>query len=166
MVDNSKDHADAFDEIGLTSWYFSKVVKDTINKVTGLEVLEEKYISESNNTFNNQISSIVILTGEKNLMISISMSFKTATILVAYMTDIPQAEIKLEEQSDGIDEIANMIAGQTKAKLASVGHHYIYMQPFTIVGDNHHILQKSKVSSLNLKFHTGAIEILMSVSIQ
>ena len=160
------NHHDVFEEIGLSSWHFSKVIKDIFSKVTGLDMLEEKNTLDISKSFNIQISGIVILTGQKNIMISISMPYKVATILVAYMTDIPQAEIKLEEQSDGIAEITNMIAGQIKAKLSSIGQHYIYMQPFTIVGDNHYILQKSKICSLNIKFRSGAIEMLLSVSVQ
>lgn len=163
---NMNGKIDVFDEIGLTSWHFSKVIKDIFYKVTGLEVSEEKYAPDSNNKFNKQISGIVVLKGDKNIMISISMSYRTAAALVANMTNLSSAEVKLEEQSDGIMELTNMIAGQTKAKLASVGLHYSYLQPFTIVGDNHCVLQKRKVSSMELKFHSGEIEMLLSVYVQ
>lgn len=166
MDEGRNEHASVFNEMGLTGWHFSKVVKDIFNKVAGLEIIEEKYSPNAEDAFNSQISCIMILNGEKDIMISISMSYKTAGILVAYMSNLPQAEIKLEEQSDGVVEISNMISGQTKAKLASMGYHYTYMQPFTIVGDNHRILQKNKVSSMQFKFHSGAVEMLMCVSIQ
>lgn len=102
----------------------------------------------------------------EDITISVGMSYRAATALVAYMANLPNSEIKLEEQYDGVAELANMIAGQTKAKLAAIGHRYTYIQPFTVVGDNQHILQKKNVSSMSIKFHSGVIDTLMTVFLQ
>lgn len=165
-VGKTLDQFDVFHEIGLTNWHFAKTIREIMSKITGLEILEEKHTDSCQHEINKQISGVVVLTGDKSIMISISMAYKTATLLVAYMSDLKHAEIKLEEQTDGVMEITNMIAGQIKAKLSSVGLHYKYLQPFVIVGDNHHILQKNKTRKVDMKFHAGIVDMVLTISIQ
>lgn len=156
---------DIFDEIGINSWHFAKVFREVFSKVTGLELVADMYDPDEGGAFNSQISGIVVLTGDKAIIISVGMSYRTAAILVENMTGMQHGEMRLDDQCDGVCELLNMIAGQTKAKLTSLGYHYRYMQPFSIAGDNHHIIQKNNVSSLNMKFRAGAVELVMTVSI-
>lgn len=167
-IGNHKENDNIITEFCLNSWHFSRIVKDIFNKATGLDIIEDKPDEEGPgiNDFRAQISGIVILNGERTVTISVSMSYNSATALIVYMSDLSRSEIKLDEQADGVTEIVNMIAGQTKAKLASMGQRYTYTQPFVIVGDDHRIIQKKNVSSLNMKFRSGMIEILMTVTLQ
>lgn len=164
---NISQNNDAIHEFCLNGWHFSRIIKDIFNKATGLDIIEDKPDTGvlNINDFNAQISGIVILNGERTVTVTLSMSYNAATAIIVYMSDLSKSEIKLEEQADGVTELMNMIAGQTKAKLASMGQKYTYIQPFVIVGENHRMIQKKNVSSLTMKFRSGMIEILMTVSL-
>jgi CheY-specific phosphatase CheX len=157
---------DVIEGISLNGWHFSSIFKDIIKKTTGFELIEEKQTFENMKSTAIQITGIVFLTGEKSIVVTISMSEKTAAILTSYMAGMQLSDVRLEDLIDGITEITNMVAGQIKAKLAAGGSHYAYLQPFSIIGNNHCIIQKSKVGRISRLFRSAEIEILTTLYIQ
>ena len=146
-----------------SNWHFSNTIKDIIRTMTGLELIEEKFHEDNLKEFNGSLSSVILLTGNKNIMITLTMSKEAACTLVGFITGMKYSEIKEEDLYDGIAEIANMLGGQFKAKLAVNGQNYKYLTPFTIAGEDHHIVQKSKVYGISKIYHAGSIKIKVGI---
>lgn len=147
----------------LSGFFFSNTVKEIIRTMTGLELLEEKLSLEDLKAFRAQISGVIILSGEKSIMISLSMSYITASALVSFMIGIQSSELSDEDLNDGVSEIANVIGGKIKSKLSVSGLHFNILTPFTIRGENHYITQRDKVLLFVKKFHNNDVEILAKV---
>lgn len=147
----------------LSGFFFSNTFKDIIRTMTGLDFVEEKLSTEDLMAFKSQISGVVILAGEKSIMVSLSMSFATASILVSFMTGAQAGELRGEDLNDGVSEIANVIGGKIKAKSSVNRVHYKILTPFTIKGDDHYITQRDNVLLFAKKFHNSEVEIVAKV---
>jgi chemotaxis protein CheX len=110
-----------------------------------------------------QISGAIVISGKKLMMLSLSMSEHTAKGLVSLITGLNQEDLGEEDFIDGVAELVNIVAGKIKAKLNAAGEHYETMLPFTILGDNHHIIHKNKVAALFRLYYTEKIGILARV---
>ncbi len=143
-----------------SEYFFSSTMKEIIHTMTGLELSEEWPSIEDLKDFVAQFTGVVILTGEKNIMISISMSTITISTLTAFMVGIQREQLSDEDLNDGISEIANVIGGKVKAKLAMSGSRYTILTPFTIKGQGHYITQRKNVLLFVKKFKASDIEIV------
>ncbi|MFZ5354639.1 MAG: chemotaxis protein CheX [Bacillota bacterium] len=148
------------DDVGVSGFYFSNTIKDIMRTMTGLEVFEEKVTGEVLKEIKQQISGVIVITGPKNIMFSLSMSEYSAKGVVSSMTGIKMEELEWEDLIDGIAELVNVAAGKIKAKLCTSGDNYICMLPYTIYGDNHHIIHKNKKASLLRMYHNDRLVML------
>lgn len=144
----------------LSGFFFSNTFKDTIRTMTGLEMAEEKVSTEELIAFKAQITGVIVLTGNKNIMLALSLSQDSAYILTSFMTGTQCNELSPEDLSDGISEIANVVAGKIKAKLATNGVYLNILIPFTIRGNDHFIAQRKDVLLFVKKFHVDSVEVL------
>jgi chemotaxis protein CheX len=149
--------------LALSGFFFSNAFKDIIRTMTGLELMEEKMSMEDMKAFKAQISGVIILSGEKSIMISLSMSFIAATTLISFMIGAQCSELSDEDLNDGVSEIANVVGGKIKTKMSLSGIHLNILTPFTIKGNDHYITQRDKVLLFIKKFHNNDIEILAKV---
>jgi chemotaxis protein CheX len=146
-----------------SNWFFSNMFKETIFTMTGMEVNEEKVTAETIGDLKEQISGVIMLIGQKRILITLSMSVYTAKNLVASMTGLKAESLTQEDLVDGAAELANITAGKVKAKLSSTGEHYDILLPYAITGDNHSIIHKNKTAVLIRLYHTENIAIMARV---
>lgn len=146
-----------------SNWFFSNAFKEIIYTMTGMEVSEEKVTEETIKDLKEQISGVIMLIGNKRIMISISMSTYSAKNMVASMTGLKADSLTQEDLVDGAAELANIAAGKVKAKLSSTGEHYDILLPYSIIGDNHSIIHKNKSAVLMRLYHTENIAVMVKV---
>ncbi len=161
MIDEVLNNAENHFE--LSSFFFSTAFKEIIRTMTGLELNEEKLSQEDLKAFKAQISGVIILSGDKSIMISLSMSSISASALISFMIGSQSSELSDEDLNDGVSEIANVVGGKIKAKLSVTGIHLTSLLPFTIKGNDHYITQRDKILLFVKKFHNNDIEILAKV---
>lgn len=157
IINNAENHFE------LSGFFFSNAFKDIIRTMTGLELNEEKMSLEDQKAFTAQITGAIILSGEKSIMISLSMSNISASTLVSFMIGSQSSELSGEDLNDGVSEIANVVGGKIKAKLSLAGNHFTSLLPFTIRGNDHYITQRDKVLLFVKKFRNNDVEILTKV---
>jgi chemotaxis protein CheX len=157
LTNNTENHFD------LSGFFFSNTFKEIIRTMTGLELKEEKMTLEDLKAFKAQISGVIILCGEKSIMISLSMSNISASTLVSFMVGLQSSELSNEDLNDGVSEIANVVGGKIKAKLNLPGTRLTSLLPFTIKGNDHYITQRDKVLLFVKKFRNNDVEILAKV---
>lgn len=143
-----------------SEYFFSNTMKEIIHTMTGLELSEEKPSIDELKDFVAQFTGVVILTGEKNIMISISVGKETISTITAFMVGLQRENLSDEDLNDGISEIANVVGGKVKAKLAMGGSRYTILTPFTIKGRGHYITQRKNVLLFVKKYKTSGIEIV------
>ncbi len=136
-------------------------IKDVIETMTGLYIEENAYKESSLDK--GEISGVMVMVGEKNALMSLTMSKKAASLIIAYMTGILPTDLSDEEVYDGAAELINMIAGRTKALLSGTKYHFNITPPFTIVGDKHFILHKNKILKIIKSYSIEDEEILLQV---
>jgi chemotaxis protein CheX len=153
----------AKNELDLSGFFFSNAFREIIRTMTGLELMEEKMSLEDMKAFKAQISGVIILSGAKSIMLSLSMSLIAASTLISFMIGAQSSELSDEDLIDGVSEIANVVGGKIKTKLSLGGVHYTILTPFTIKGNDHYITQRDKVLLFAKKFHNNDIEILTKV---
>lgn len=136
-------------------------IKDVIETMTGLYI--EENICKENSLNKGEISGVMIIVGEKNALMSLTMSKKAASLIIAYMTGISPSDLSDEEVYDGAAELINMIAGRTKALLRGTKYYFNITPPFTIVGDKHFILHKNKILKIMKSYSIEDEELLLQV---
>lgn len=143
--------------------YFSNAVREVVRTMMGLEVNEVKAFSGLYEDVTEQVTSILPLTGDLNLMLSISLSKKSASAFVVYMTGMQYSEVKETDTNDCIAETVNMIAGYLKTQMASKGCHIKIEYPFVVSGDKYTITHKNKVENIIKRFRAGSLDFLFKV---
>lgn len=140
---------------------FNTAIKDVIETMTGLYI--EESICKGNGFNKGEISGAMIMLGEKNALMTLTMSKKAASLIIAYMTGISPDDLSDEEVYDGAAELINMIAGRTKFMLRETKYYFNITPPFTIVGDKHFILHKNKVLKIMKSYSIEGEELLLQV---
>ncbi|MCY6369914.1 chemotaxis protein CheX [Clostridium ganghwense] len=136
-------------------------IKDVIQTMTGLYIEENTY--KENSTVKGEISGVMIITGEKNALMSLTMSKEVASLIIGYMTGNLPSDLSDEEVYDGAAELINMIAGRTKALLTGKKYYFNLTPPFAIVGDKHFILHKNKILKIMKSYSIEGKELLLQV---
>lgn len=131
---------------------FSNAAIDIVSTAAGVEIHEKKSGTAENEKCISQVSGVMLLCGEKNGVLSLTMSQGTAAVLVSYMTGASPGEICIEELCDGVAELTNMIAGRAKVDLQGTDYHYNITPPFSIVGENYSTVYKSRVLRIFKRF--------------
>lgn len=141
---------------------FMRAFQDVMLTMTGLAVAE---IDGEANYGNDagEISGLMVLTGEQNILITLSMSADTATTLMSYMTGSPAEELPPRELYDGVAELVNMVAGQAKTLVAAGSCRFKLTSPFTVVGKDHFIVPKNRVTTFFKYFTANRMEILLKL---
>lgn len=155
------DHILEESDINFPSWALSNGIKEILDKMTGIIVTEESVNLEVLREFKEQVSGMVVLVGEKKLIFSVCMSTVTARHIVGGMTNTPNEEVKNADLIDGVSELANIVGGNVRAKLAARGEDYTMLLPFTIIGDNYHVVHKSKTPIFIRKYNAEFVELIV-----
>ncbi len=122
-------------------------IRDVIETMTGLCI--EEALGQDVCTINKgEISGAMLILGERNALMSLTMSKELCTTIISYMTGMEKNDITKEEIYDGAAELVNMVAGRAKAILSGTKYHFSITPPFTIVGQDHFIVHKDKRSNI------------------
>ena len=143
--------------------YFTNSMIETINIMTGFEICE--IIIEHNNLpkNNDYFTGIMILTGKKNFMISISVSKEVGKNLVEAITGIEKNKLLDEDIYDGLMELANIVAGSTKINIQNTEFSYELTYPFIVIGENHKMVHKKNIPITIKKFKGVDVEIIFKI---
>jgi chemotaxis protein CheX len=126
-------------------------IRDVIETMTGLSI-EEDLSQEVCKIKKGEISGVMLILGEKNALMSLTMSKELCTTIISYMTGIEKNDITEEEIYDGAAELVNMVAGRAKAILSGTKYHFRITPPFTIIGQDHFIKHKDKIFNITKNY--------------
>lgn len=112
--------------VGVIGEVFSTMVGIT---VAGLPIPKDKSTEQY-----HEICGMMFLTGKPNAMISLSMTYQSAALIISYMTGSYVEELSKSDVCDGVAELVNIIAGKGKASLHDTPYYYQLTSPFTISG--------------------------------
>lgn len=141
----------------------SNAVENVMSTMAGIAISETGGGTGEMVSQCNQITGIMMLLGENNSMITISVDRQTALTIVSYMTGVEVSDLQDNELCDGVAEIVNMISGSAKAMLSESEYYFQITPPFVVVGGEHDIVHKSNVTRLFKRFSTGDGDIRLSL---
>ncbi|MCB2291646.1 chemotaxis protein CheX [Clostridium sp. CS001] len=130
---------------------FTAAIREVIEIMTGL-CIEEDLSQEVCKINKGEISGVMLTLGEKNALVSLTMSKELCSTIIYYMTGIEKSDITEEEIYDGAAELVNMVAGRAKTILAGTKYHFSITPPFTIIGKDHFIVHKDKVLDITKNY--------------
>jgi chemotaxis protein CheX len=142
--------------------YFIRAFKDVMFTMSGVAVTEIHDQTDFGNEA-GEISGLMVLTGKHNILVTLSMSANTATTLMSSMTGSPAAELPPKELYDGVAELVNMVAGQAKTIAASTSCRFKLTSPFTVVGKDHFIVHKSRITTFFKYFNANRMEFMLKL---
>lgn len=149
-------------QIKLLGQYFVQGLQDVMSTMSGVTIAEtDGGIDYPNDT--GEISGLMVLTGEQNILVTISMSVDAALTFMSYMTGSPARELPPEELYDGVAELVNMVAGQAKALAATTSCQFKLTSPFTVVGKDHFIVHKNRITTFFKYFTANSMKILLKL---
>lgn len=143
---------------------FSDAVTEVINTAANLELHEINADSICHGKYTGIVSGVMLLTGERNAVLSLTISQYEAAALVSYMTGNLPEELGKEEICDGIAELVNMTAGRAKVKLKGTEYHFNITPPFSILGRDYSTVYKSGIPRIHKKFAAGDMVISLEVA--
>ncbi|MGM0461035.1 MAG: chemotaxis protein CheX [Fibrobacterota bacterium] len=141
---------------------FLKATKETFKTMVGVDAEMEKPIVKQNAKHHYDVSGVIGLSGEAQGTISISFEKKTSLKIVSKLLG---TEIKIvgADLTDGIGEIANIIAGYAKQYLTEFK--VDISLPNVVIGRSHELAAPSGVSTIVVPFNcdlgTFAVEVAL-----
>lgn len=111
------------------------------------------------------VSGIVGLSGEARGTISVSFSEESILSIVSKMFGEPVNEIN-DEVKDAVGEILNIVSGQARKKLESMGRSLKGAIPTVITGKNHTICHITKHPIIAIPFETDNGHFTIEVCIE
>lgn len=136
---------------------------ETFKTMLGLELKTGKPILKKNATHTYDISGVIGLSGEAQGVISISFPKILALKIVSKLID---EEVKIigPELTDGVGEIANIVAGHAKQYLTQFK--LSISLPNVVIGSNHRIETQSGVPTIIVPFTCSLGEFAMEVALK
>ncbi|HWR42615.1 chemotaxis protein CheX [Sporomusa sp.] len=142
----------------------SRAVVEVIGTIAGLDFSRNPETTQKQHVNSGGLTGAMLVHGERNAMLSITMSKEDAAAIVSAMTGVNQLGLSDADLYDGVAEMANMVAGRAKALLSGTGYHYTITAPFTIVGENHFIVYKKQASQVSMSFTAGEMIIQLGLA--
>jgi chemotaxis protein CheX len=130
---------------------FTVAIREVVEVMTGLCV-EEDQSQKDCKIRKGEISGSMLILGERNALVSLTMSKELCTTIISYMTGIEKNDITDEEIYDGAAELVNMVAGRAKAIVSNTKYHFNITPPFTIIGQDHFIVHKDKIFNITKNY--------------
>lgn len=148
-------------EFDIPALYISTAVKDVVRIMAGLELNEIRAVSENTEALVEEITGLLIMTGDMNVLLSLGLSRNSAIAFTVYMTGAANSQLKDSDLNDCVAELVNMIAGQLKTQLANLGQHYKNLPPIVVAGKNYDVVHKNKVENTCKRFRAGSIDFVL-----
>ena len=134
---------------------FITAVTMVLSTMAGVTPTAGKPYVKKNLRASGDISAIVGITGAHRGTISLTFSRSCAVHLVKAMLGDDISDI-IQDTSDAVGEITNMVSGQARAGLAEMGIILQGSTPSIILGDNHTLAHVSSSPIIAIPFSTGA----------
>lgn len=99
------------------------------------------------------VTSLIGLSGQINGSVSVSFTTESILCVVSRMFGEEMTELN-DEVKDAVGEIANMISGQARQKIETMGHSLKAAIPSVIVGTKHSIAHASSYPVVAIPFST------------
>lgn len=87
------------------------------------------------------VSGVIDLVGETNGRLALSFPRGTATRMVAHLLSLDETEVDDGILGDGVGELANIVAGVAKSRLASASSHFALSLPSIVLSESHRLPQ-------------------------
>ncbi|HEY9061073.1 MAG TPA: chemotaxis protein CheX [Pseudobacteroides sp.] len=141
--------------------YFVEGLSEAVGKMTGFSV--DQIGKDDSRLKTIELSGAMILSGQRNALLMVSVSRKTASNLISYMVGVDAGDLTEDELSDGISELVNMAAGIAKIKMAEGGIEFNLSSPFAITGDNIRVTVKRHIE--RYEYTIGCEDVVLSIGI-
>jgi CheY-specific phosphatase CheX len=148
---------------GIPLFIFSNALKKSLKTMAELDILETKITLEDKLINADQITGSLLMTGEINVMIQLSVSMSMANTIVSFITRTPRSELTSEELADGISELVNMIAGEVRTYMANRGVHFRTFAPFAVIGRQFDFIFKNRIHTITKQFKAINDDLLMNI---
>jgi CheY-specific phosphatase CheX len=142
---------------------FIKAVQDIMSSSTNLSLTPENASEEDERNYPSFVTGLMIMHGEKDMVLSLSFSKMAAAELVVSMLDVKYNQINENDVYDAIKETTNMVAGRLKTATMNLGVTYQLTTPFVFVGSNHFWFAQSRPMGVVKKFKDKHYEMLAGV---
>ena len=134
---------------------FITAVTTVLSTMAGVIPAAGKPYVKKNLKASGDISAIVGITGAHRGTISLTFSRSCAVHLVKAMLGDDISDI-IQDTSDAVGEITNMVSGQARAGLAEMGIVLQGSTPSIVLGDNHTLAHISSSPIIAIPFSTDA----------
>ena len=134
---------------------FVRSTLEILETMAGLSAVAGKPYIKKGNIAKGDVSAIVGVTGDKTGTIAVSFSRPCAIALVQGMLGDDIQDV-LQDTQDAVGEITNMVSGQARAGLRTMGITLQGSTPTVIVGDGHTIRHISASPVVAIPFTTKA----------
>lgn len=113
----------------------------------------------------SEVTAVVGIAGELCGALNFACGTAAARMMAACMLGVDEAEAG-EQQWDAIGEIANMIAGNFKAKLPGIGERSMLSVPTIVVGSNYRLRTVAGRLRLEYRFTVNSAPARVSLELQ
>ncbi len=135
----------------------------TFKNMMSTDVTPGKVALKEGNALTYYISGIIGLSGDAQGAIAVSFPKLAALKVVSAMLGT-QIKVVGDEVTDGIGELANIIAGNAKKDLAQFN--LKISLPKVVIGSNHYLAQPGKTPVLTVPFTCTFGDFMMEVSLK
>lgn len=142
---------------------FGRALTEVLRTMAGFELVVTDSDAVMTNCPAERVTGMILLTGSVHLLLSLTMTKATLATLVSYMTGIPAFDLTEADLGDGLLELANMTAGQTKTQLTDSGYRFQITAPFGITGGDYQIISKERVPQMEKGYLAENMELLLRI---
>ncbi|MFY9176889.1 MAG: chemotaxis protein CheX [Caldicoprobacterales bacterium] len=144
--------------------YFTDSLRQVLRTMAGFEVSNTSCDQLDFSDKESNIIGIMVLHGKKDAVISLSMEYSTATMVIAYMTGILPEELSESDLFDGVAELVNIMAGEVKARLSNTPYHFLLTSPFSIGGTSLKVARKKNLTEACRHLKAGEMDITFRIA--
>ena len=142
--------SDRFDLIKLEE-IFMEVLTNTAQVFMGIDL----QLCGEGHVATTDVSGLLVLVGEQPIIIRIATDRVSAIKFVSLMTGLAVEDVTDDLITDGVGELANIVAGRAKAVINTEIPRHTLTPPAVIDGDHHTMLFKSRTAGFSRKFSTA-----------
>jgi chemotaxis protein CheX len=142
---------------------FLKATNDTFKTMMGIEPIIGKPVLKGSDGHSHDVSGVIGLSGEAQGTIAISFSKVTALKVVSKMLGV-ELKIVNSDLTDGVGEIANIIAGYAKQYLTQ--YKVSISLPNVVIGSGHELVSPTAVNVIVVPFNCELGDFAIEVALK
>jgi chemotaxis protein CheX len=147
--------------------YFKPFVEGVTELLADMIGVTCETTEEQTTKSNSYLSGTITLSGASEGQVCLSLPRKSAYNLVSKMLNMDESEINDEILMDAVGEMANIVAGNAKTKLAATKYKFSISVPTIVMGENHRTSmfhgQKENVACFKTEY--GSFELAMWITL-